>query len=202
MVREGKPLYVALEQSGVIDDLALDMVKVGETTGALATMLTNIADFLDQEVEIQMQRLLSLVEPLMLVFMGIVVALLLDLRVPADVQRPRPGEVDADARGRLEPERTAPSHHCPNSERDSEMALQEDVQLFEKAKERLRGEAEAAAALAARFGLEYVDVTRFRIDNDLFRCGAVRPDAALPLHPRSARPTAACRSSSPTPPTW
>ena len=53
------------------------MVKVGETTGALGTMLTNISDFLDQEVEIRMQRLLSLVEPLMLVFMGIIVALLL-----------------------------------------------------------------------------------------------------------------------------
>jgi len=40
-------------------------------------MLTNISDFLDQEVEIRMQRLLTLIEPLMLVFMGIVVALLL-----------------------------------------------------------------------------------------------------------------------------
>lgn len=76
-VREGKPLYGALEQSRVMEDLAIDMVKVGETTGALGTMLTNVSDFLDQEVEIRMGRLLSLVEPLMLVFMGLIIALLL-----------------------------------------------------------------------------------------------------------------------------
>lgn len=76
-VREGKALHAALEQTKVVEDLAVDMVKVGETTGALGVMLTNISDFLDQEVEIRMQRLLTLIEPLMLVFMGIVVALLL-----------------------------------------------------------------------------------------------------------------------------
>ena len=76
-VREGRALHVALEQTGVMEDLAIDMVKVGETTGALGTMLTNISDFLDQEVEMRMQRLLTLVEPLMLVFMGVIVALLL-----------------------------------------------------------------------------------------------------------------------------
>jgi len=76
-VREGKALHAALEQTKVMEDIAIDMVKVGETTGALGTMLTNVSDFLDQEVEIRMQRLLSLVEPLMLVFMGVIVAILL-----------------------------------------------------------------------------------------------------------------------------
>ena len=76
-VREGKALHAALEQTGVMEDLAIDMVKVGETTGALGTMLTNVSDFLDQEIETRMQRLLSLVEPLMLVFMGVIIALLL-----------------------------------------------------------------------------------------------------------------------------
>jgi type IV pilus assembly protein PilC len=76
-VREGKALHAALEQTQVLEDIAIDMVKVGETTGALGTMLTAIADFLDQEVEIRMSRLLSLVEPLMLVFMGIIIAVLL-----------------------------------------------------------------------------------------------------------------------------
>jgi type IV pilus assembly protein PilC len=76
-VREGRALHAALDQTGVMDDLAIDMVKVGETTGALGTMLTSVSDFLDQEVETRMQRLLSLVEPIMLVFMGLLVALLL-----------------------------------------------------------------------------------------------------------------------------
>jgi type IV pilus assembly protein PilC len=76
-VREGKPLHAALEQSQVIEDIAIDMVKVGETTGALGTMLTSISDFLDQEVEVRMSRLLTLVEPIMMVFMGVIIALLL-----------------------------------------------------------------------------------------------------------------------------
>ena len=58
-------------------DLAIDMVKVGEATGALDSMLASVSDFLDEEVETRMQRILSLIEPLMLVFMGTIVALLL-----------------------------------------------------------------------------------------------------------------------------
>ena len=57
--------------------MAIDMVKVGEATGSLDDMLSNVSDFLDEEVETRMQRLLSLVEPLMLVFMGIIIAILL-----------------------------------------------------------------------------------------------------------------------------
>jgi type IV pilus assembly protein PilC len=76
-VREGKSLHSAVDESGVVDELGVDMIKVGETTGALGTMLGNIADFLDQDVEIRLQRLLSLVEPFMLVVMGVIIALLL-----------------------------------------------------------------------------------------------------------------------------
>ena len=77
MVTEGQPLHRALDQSDVVDDMAIDMVKVGEATGALDEMLNNVSDFLDQDVEIRMQRMLSLLEPFMLVFMGLIVALLL-----------------------------------------------------------------------------------------------------------------------------
>jgi type IV pilus assembly protein PilC len=77
MVREGKPFHAALESSGVFTDMSIDMVKVGEATGALDDMLSSVADFLDEQIETRMQRLLSLVEPLMLVFMGIIIAILL-----------------------------------------------------------------------------------------------------------------------------
>lgn len=77
MVREGKPFYSALEKSDVFVDMSIDMVKVGEATGSLDDMLTSVADFLDEQVETRMQRLLSLVEPMMLVFMGIIIAILL-----------------------------------------------------------------------------------------------------------------------------
>src|SRR5699024_8548127 len=57
MVREGKPFFVALETSGAFTDMAIDMVKVGETTGALDEMLTSVSEFLDEQVETRMQRL-------------------------------------------------------------------------------------------------------------------------------------------------
>lgn len=77
MVREGKPFHEALEKSEVFTDMSIDMVKVGEATGSLDDMLSNVSDFLDEQIETRMQRLLSLVEPLMLVFMGIIIAILL-----------------------------------------------------------------------------------------------------------------------------
>jgi type IV pilus assembly protein PilC len=77
MVREGKPFYAALEKSEIFLDMSIDMVKVGETTGSLDDMLNSVSEFLDEQVETRMQRLLSLVEPLMLVFMGIIIAILL-----------------------------------------------------------------------------------------------------------------------------
>jgi type IV pilus assembly protein PilC len=77
MVREGKPFHAALETSGIFTDMAIDMVKVGEATGSLDEMLGSVADFLDEQVETRMQRLLSLVEPMMLVLMGIIIAILL-----------------------------------------------------------------------------------------------------------------------------
>ncbi len=77
MVREGRPFYSALEDTGVFTEMSIDMVKVGEATGALDDMLSSVSDFLDEQVEVRMQRLLSLVEPMMLVFMGIIIGLLL-----------------------------------------------------------------------------------------------------------------------------
>jgi type IV pilus assembly protein PilC len=77
LVREGKPFHQALEESGMFLDMAVDMVKVGEATGSLDEMLGSVADFLDEQIETRMQRILSLIEPLMLVVMGIMIAILL-----------------------------------------------------------------------------------------------------------------------------
>ena len=77
MVREGKPFHVALEESEVFTDMSIDMVKVGEATGSLDDMLSSVSEFLDEEVETRMQRILALIEPLMLVMMGIIIAILL-----------------------------------------------------------------------------------------------------------------------------
>ncbi len=76
-VSEGATLHQTLEASGVFPDLAIDMVQVGEATGELSRMLATISDFFDDEVETALQRILSLVEPVMLIFMGVVIATLL-----------------------------------------------------------------------------------------------------------------------------
>ncbi len=76
-VREGRAFHIALEESGVFLPLGIELVKVGESTGALDEMLGTVSDFFDEEVETRMQRLLSLVEPLMLVFLGLVIAIIL-----------------------------------------------------------------------------------------------------------------------------
>ncbi len=76
-VREGAAFHEALEETGIFTDLAIDMVQVGEATGALDEMLTNVSDFFDEQVETLTQRVLTLIEPAMLVFMGIVVGVIL-----------------------------------------------------------------------------------------------------------------------------
>jgi type IV pilus assembly protein PilC len=76
-VREGKPFYAALEASGVVEALAVDMVQVGEATGSLDSMLSSVSDFLDEDVQTRVTRLLSLLEPVMLVFMGVIVGVIL-----------------------------------------------------------------------------------------------------------------------------
>jgi type IV pilus assembly protein PilC len=77
MVREGESLHAALASKGVMPDLALDMIEVGESSGALAPMLTSVAIFYEDEVAIRLSAMVSLIEPLMLVFMGLLVAFIL-----------------------------------------------------------------------------------------------------------------------------
>lgn len=70
-VREGRSLTVALESTGMFENITLEMVKVGEQTGALGDMLTSVADFYDEELETQIGRVLSLVEPIVLVLLAV-----------------------------------------------------------------------------------------------------------------------------------
>jgi type IV pilus assembly protein PilC len=73
-IREGRSLTAALESTQMLDNLALEMVKVGEQTGALADMLNAVADFYDEEIETRMAAVLALIEPIMLVCMAVIVA--------------------------------------------------------------------------------------------------------------------------------
>ncbi len=77
MVREGKPLSSSLNSTGIFPPLAVDMVEVGESTGALPQMLNSVAEFYEEDVGTRMQATLSLVEPAIMIFMGIFVAFVL-----------------------------------------------------------------------------------------------------------------------------
>lgn len=76
-VRSGEPLNRALESTGVVSDLAIQMIKVGESTGALTEMLNNVSEFYDEEIEAKLSRMISLIEPVILVVLGLVIAVLL-----------------------------------------------------------------------------------------------------------------------------
>jgi type IV pilus assembly protein PilC len=75
LIREGRSLTTALESTRQVDSLALEMVKVGEQTGALADMLNALAEFLDEELDMRVSALMALVEPLLLIVLAVVVGM-------------------------------------------------------------------------------------------------------------------------------
>ena len=76
-VQEGRPLSDALLDTGYLPDMALAMIRVGESTGALPEMLTHTSDFFDESIEFTLGRIVTLIEPIILVVMGLIVAALL-----------------------------------------------------------------------------------------------------------------------------
>jgi type IV pilus assembly protein PilC len=82
-VREGRALASAMMASGAFPDVAIKMVEVGESTGALQEMLNSLSEFYDEEIETSLTRFITMVEPALLVIMGIIIAaLLLSLYMP------------------------------------------------------------------------------------------------------------------------
>ncbi len=75
-VREGQGLAASLAARRVVPDVALKMIEVGESTGSLQDMLSSLADFYDEEVETAVSRFVTVIEPALLVAMGVVIALL------------------------------------------------------------------------------------------------------------------------------
>ena len=77
MVREGQPLSGSLKASKMFPPLAIDMIEVGESTGALPAMLNSVAEFFEEDVNTRMTAVLSLVEPAIMIVMGSFVAFVL-----------------------------------------------------------------------------------------------------------------------------
>jgi type IV pilus assembly protein PilC len=77
LVREGQALSGSLRKTKVFPSLALDMIEVGESTGALPQMLTSVAEFYEEDVSNSVTAALSLIEPVIMIVMGIFVAFVL-----------------------------------------------------------------------------------------------------------------------------
>lgn len=83
LVREGQALWSSLETTGLFPELSLAMVQVGEATGALEEMLTGVGQFYDESIETKLARVVTLIEPAVLVLMGgVIVTLLLSVYLP------------------------------------------------------------------------------------------------------------------------
>jgi type IV pilus assembly protein PilC len=76
-VREGTSLARSLEKTKVFPELSIEMIEVGESTGALAQMLNSVAEFFEEDVQTALTAAMSLIEPAILIVMGIVVVTIL-----------------------------------------------------------------------------------------------------------------------------
>jgi type IV pilus assembly protein PilC len=76
-VREGKGLSVSLSQTKAFPELSIEMIEVGESTGALPQMLNSVAEFFEEDVQTSLTAAMSLIEPLILIIMGLVVVTIL-----------------------------------------------------------------------------------------------------------------------------
>jgi type IV pilus assembly protein PilC len=82
-VREGKGLSASLQSTKIFPELAIEMVEVGESTGALPQMLNSVAEFFEEDVQANLTAAMSLIEPAILIVMGIVVTgILIALYLP------------------------------------------------------------------------------------------------------------------------
>jgi type IV pilus assembly protein PilC len=77
LVREGQSLHSSLSSTGLVPDLALEMVEVGEASGSLSAMLASVAEFYEDDVDTHLANLVALIEPAILVFMAVVIAFIL-----------------------------------------------------------------------------------------------------------------------------
>ena len=76
-VREGQSLSRSLEPSGVVPEVAIEMIEVGESSGNLSEMLGHVADFYDEEVNTRLNQLFTYIEPILLMILAIIVAFVL-----------------------------------------------------------------------------------------------------------------------------
>ena len=82
-VREGQTLSGSLEQQNMFPDLSVEMIEVGESTGALPAMLNSVAEFYEEDVQTALGATMALIEPVILIIMAVFVGgVLISLYLP------------------------------------------------------------------------------------------------------------------------
>jgi type IV pilus assembly protein PilC len=77
LVREGQSLHSSLSTTGLVPDLALEMIEVGEASGSLSAMLASVAEFYEDDVNTHLANMVALIEPAILIFMAVLIAFIL-----------------------------------------------------------------------------------------------------------------------------
>jgi type IV pilus assembly protein PilC len=72
-IREGETIAEPLGRSGIFPPMVIQMIAVGESTGALDNMLSKIAEFYEEEVDVTVSNMTSLLEPFLMIFLGVVI---------------------------------------------------------------------------------------------------------------------------------
>ena len=150
-VREGGSLGATLAKQHIFPHVAVEMVEVGESTGALADMLNSVADFYDEENATTLTRFSNLVQPLLLVVMGVVDRVPVVVVVHAAVQSVVAGKLAM----------ANPTNASPQAEA---LYVEPETAPVDHAAEEVR-----ARFLASRYQLEFVDLEHFHPDLGLFR---------------------------------
>lgn len=82
-LKNGLSLYDSLQKTGVLPQLAMDMIRIGESSANLPGMLSEVADFYDERLRDRIQTLVSLIEPVIIIFIGLVAAgMILSIYLP------------------------------------------------------------------------------------------------------------------------
>ena len=155
-VREGQGFSGTLLERQTVPDVAIKMIEVGESTGALTEMLNSLADFYDEEIETEVARFVTLIEPAMLVFMGVVIAgIVLSLYLPLFQLTSVIGNTIMEV--------------TPDDTLDPDTLIEEEPAGALVSPEERSAEEAAARRLAERYRLDFLDMHEFRIDQELFR---------------------------------
>ena len=82
-IKQGENLSESLSKSGFFPPLSLDMIRIGETSANLEGMLKDVAEFYEDRIQRKIDSLVSLIEPVIIIFMGLIIAgMLLSVYLP------------------------------------------------------------------------------------------------------------------------